>query len=197
MSFTGDNIYKSFDNIKQKYEIIYPDLPLTYNDLAKSGKRGVLFKYPTMSLEDLANLPVERIAADNCTLFIWGTWTHIKEILYVIESWGFKYKTVGFVWVKKYSNGKNVIGMGSYTRANTEYCLIATKGHPKRIDAGVRQVIESIPEGHSKKPAITRDRIVKLMGDLSKIELFAREKIPTWDAFGNDVKLLNQPLEAF
>ena len=197
MSFTGDNTFSNFDEINQKYKIIYADLPLTYNDLATSGKRGVKYKYPTMSIEDLSNLPVDKIAADNCILFMWGTWTHTKEIQYVIESWGFTYKTVGFVWVKKYSNGKNVIGMGSYTRANTEYCLIATKGRPKRIDAGIRQVIESIPEGHSKKPDETRTRIVELMGDLSKIELFGRVKVPGWDVFGNDVKLLNQPVRAF
>ena len=75
--------------------------------------------------------------------------------------------------------------------------MIATKGHPKRIDAGIRQVIESIPEGHSKKPDETRTRIVELMGDLSKIELFGRVKVTGWDVFGNDVNLLNKQLEAF
>ena len=77
--------------------------------------------------------------------------------------------------------------MGYWTRANSELCLIATKGKIKRISRKVHQIIDTPIEEHSKKPAIVRDRIVELMGDLPKIELFAREKADGWDVWGNEV----------
>ena len=79
------------------------------------------------------------------------------------------------------------MGMGRWTRANAEVCLLATKGKPKRINAGVRQIIESVPEKHSKKPDIVRDKIVDLVGELPRVELFARNETDGWDVWGNEV----------
>jgi|TARA_R110002051_G_C8722507_1_gene496885 N6-adenosine-specific RNA methylase IME4 len=171
----------------KKYQIIYADPPWAYRDKAKAGKRGVGYKYDIMPIEDVKNLQVEKLSNDDCVLFMWITFPHLDECLSVVNSWGFKYKTVAFTWVKKYKNGDNFMGMGNWTRANAEICIIATKGKPKRIDAGVRQIVESIPERHSKKPDIVRDKIVKLLGDLPRIELFAREKVAGWDSWGNEI----------
>ena len=179
----------------KKYNIVYADPAWIYEDKALSGNRGAGYKYDLMTIEEIKNLPLKQITADDCILFIWGTWTHIREVQDVIESWGFEYKTVGFVWVKQNMNGTNFMGMGNWTRANTEYCLIAIKGKPKRIDAGISQIIESISTGHSKKPDIVRNKIIQLCGDLPRIELFARTKIHGWDVWGNDEKLKNIPLE--
>ena len=192
--------YTDFDQIIQsgkKYKIILCDPPWQYNDKALAGNRGAGCKYDLLSIDEICKLPVNEIAEQDCILFIWGTWTHIKEIQQVIESWGFEYKTVGFVWIKKFSTGRNFMGMGTWTRANTEYCLIATKGKPKRIDGGISQIIESIPDKHSSKPDMVRTRIIQLCGDLPRIELFARTKVHGWDTFGNDEKLNNTPLEEF
>ena len=88
------------------------------------------------------------------------------------------------------------MGMGRWTRANSEICILGTKGKPKRVSAGVRQLIEtfekpeiiqSIPERHSKKPDIVRDRIIELCGNVSRIELFAREKKDQWDSWGDEI----------
>jgi len=114
-----------------------------------------------------------------------------------IKSWGFEYKTVAFVWIKKTKNGKNFVGMGGWTRANSEIVLLATKGKPHRLDAGISQIIESQRQEHSKKPDIIRKKITQLLGDLPRIELFARANIYDWDVWGNDEKLRNQPLETF
>ncbi len=78
--------------------------------------------------------------------------------------------------------------MGFWTRANTEDCLLATRGHPKRIDRSVRQLLISPRLKHSQKPPETRDRIVQLMGDIPRIELFARQKVEGWDCWGNEVE---------
>ena len=170
-----------------KYNIIYADPPWSYRDKALAGNRGSVCKYNVMSISDIEKLPVQDLADDNCILFMWVTFPKLDECLSVVKEWGFKYKTVGFTWVKKYKNGDNFMGMGRWTRANAEICIIATKGKPKRIDAGVRQIIETIPEGHSKKPNIVRDKIIQLVGDLPRIELFAREKAKGWDSWGDEL----------
>ena len=172
----------------KKYNIIYADPAWSYKDKALAGNRGAGCKYDVMSIEDIQKLPVKDLADDDCILFMWVTFPKLNECLSVIEAWGFEYKTVGFTWVKKYKNGDNFMGMGRWTRANAEICMIATKGKPKRINAGVRQIIESVPERHSKKPDIVRDKIIELVGDLPRIELFARQKTPGWDVWGNEVE---------
>ena len=77
-------------------------------------------------------------------------------------------------------------GMGNWTRSNAELCLLATKGNPKRQSKSVHQIIVSPIEEHSKKPDEARKRIVELMGDVPRIELFAREHTPGWDVWGNE-----------
>lgn len=112
----------------------------------------------------------------------------LREALEVIEAWGFTYKTVAFNWVKQNKNGASLFwGLGNWTRSNSEICLLAVKGKPKRVSAGVHSVILSPIQQHSRKPAEARDRIVELMGDLPRIELFAREAAPGWDSWGNEV----------
>ncbi len=171
----------------KKYKIIYCDPAWSYNN--KSLNRGgALRHYPTMDIEDIANLPVAEISDDDCILFMWTTFPKIFESKQVIDSWGFEYKTLGFVWVKKNKIAdSNFWGMGRWTRSNAEVCLIAVKGKPKRLSAKVHSVIESKIEKHSKKPDIVRDKIVELIGDLPRIELFAREKSKGWDSWGNEL----------
>lgn len=171
----------------KKYKIIYADPPWAYKS-SMDGDRGVLRKYNVASIKDISNLNVNEIADKDCILFLWITFPKINEVFDVIKSWGFEYKTVGFTWIKKNKvSGTNFWGMGRWTRANAEVCLICTKGKPKRISAGVHSVIESKIEQHSQKPAIVRDKIIELVGDLPKIELFARQKIDGWDCWGNEV----------
>ena len=181
----------------KKYQIIYADPPWEYSDKLQHHGGSAESHYDVMDIDDICNLPVNNIADDNCILFMWGTWPLLTDSIRVLESWGFKYKTIGFVWIKQYSTGKDVFGMGNYTRGNTEFCLIGIKGKMKRIDNNVSQLIKSTISKHSKKPDIVRSKIIQLMGDLPRIELFARTKIHGWDTWGNDEKLKLQPLESF
>ena len=145
--------------------------------------------YPTMTVDDICRLTVADIAADNCVLFMWATFPNRMEAFDVIKAWGFEYKTVAFVWVKQNKKSDSLFwGMGYWTRANAELCLLATQGHPKRVGKAVHQVIISHIEEHSKKPAETRDRIVELVGDVPRVELFARQKTPGWDTWGNELE---------
>lgn len=173
----------------QKYKIIYADPPWQYKVYSKKGLgRSAEKHYPTMSLEDIQALPVGELADPDCTLFVWTTIPLLKDCFSVIRAWGFEYKTVAFVWIKLNRKSNSLFwGMGHWTRSNAELCLLATKGHPKRKSAGVHQIILSHVEEHSKKPDETRKRIIQLVGDLPRVELFARQKTDGWDVWGNEV----------
>lgn len=171
----------------KKYNIIYADPPWRYEQ--KSLQGAAEHHYSTMSLDDLKSLPVAELADKDCALFMWATFPQLKEALELIEAWGFKYKTVAFVWLKKNKVADSwFYGLGFWTRGNAEICLFATKGKPKRQSAGVHQFIISPIEAHSKKPDEARAKIVQLMGDLPRIELFARQSPEGWDVWGNEVE---------
>jgi len=128
------------------------------------------------------------VADDNCVLFLWVTMPKLNECFDLIKAWGFEYKTVAFTWIKLNKRSMTpFIGMGNWTRANAEVCLLATKGKPKRKSASVSSVVMTPIEVHSKKPDEVRKRIIELMGDLPRLEMFARYKLEGWDVFGNEV----------
>ena len=172
-----------------KYKIIYADPPWQYKVYSKKGLgRTAESYYPTMRLEDIQALPVGELADSDCVLFMWTTIPLLEDCFSVMRAWGFEYKTVAFVWIKLNRKSDSLFwGMGHWTRANAELCMVATKGHPKRKSAGVHQVIISHIEEHSKKPNEARERIIQLMGDLPRVELFARQKTDGWDVWGNEV----------
>lgn len=175
-------------NTDKKYNIIYADPPWSYKDKALSGNRGACCKYDVMNIEDISNLPINKISDENCILFMWVTMPKLNECFRVIKKWGFEYKTCAFTWIKKNKKSDSLFwGMGSWTRANAELCLISTKGKPKRQSAKIHSVIISKIREHSRKPDEVRDKIIELCGDLPKIELFARQQVEGWDCWGNEV----------
>ena len=171
---------------RKKYSVIYADPPWSYRDKSLH-MGGAEIHYSTLSVEDIMNLPVKDICKKDCMLFLWATCPTLTDAFMVIDAWGFKYKTVAFAWVKITVKGKPLLGMGHWTRSNIELCLLGVKGHPKRVSTSVGQVVMSRRSKHSAKPDEVRDRIIQLTGNISKIELFARERVPGWDCWGNEV----------
>ena len=179
----------------KKYEIIYADPPWEYKQSgSKTNSRGLAKQhYSTMTTEEICRLPIKNIKTETSICFIWATFPNIGEALKVIEAWGFKYKTAAFVWVKKNKkSNSNFWGMGAYTRANTEVCLLGISKKTKATEQvkahNVHQVIEAPIERHSKKPDIVREKIIELLGDKPRVELFARQKADGWDSWGNQVE---------
>lgn len=175
--------------MEKKYKIIYADPPWSFNFhkrnwLSEDAKNRL---YPTMEAKDILSLPVSKLADDDCVLFLWVMNSEIPLALDCIKNWGFKYKTVAFTWVKTTKNTYH-FGGGNWTRSNPELCLIATKGSIKRKSASVRNLVISRLREHSRKPDEVRDAIVELVGDLPRIELFARNTTPGWDVWGNEVE---------
>ena len=171
----------------KKYDIIYADPPWKYNDKSCAGNAAQ--HYSTMSLKDICGLPVKDLASDNCALFLWATYPTLPDAFEVIKAWGFNYRTLAFQWVKLNRSGQGFFfGIGHWTRSNSEACLLAVKGKPQRVDNSISQLVVSPLQRHSQKPAEVRDKIVRLVGDRPRIELFAREKVEGWDCWGNEVQ---------
>ena len=173
----------------KKYNVIYADPPWKYKTWTEGG--GTAEKhYPTMKLDDIIKMKdtIEKISDNNCILFLWVTFPCLLEGLKVMKEWGFTYKTCGFNWVKRNKKSNTFFfGMGHWTRANSELCLIGTRGTIKRKSNKVFQIVDTPIEEHSKKPDVVRDRIVELVGDIPRIELFARQTANNWDCWGNEI----------
>lgn len=180
----------------KKYSIIYCDPPWAYKVWSDKGKsRSAETYYQTM--EDVSKIDISAITATDSVLLMWATYPCLQEALKLGKDWGYTYKTVAFTWIKKNTKSNtNFVGMGYYTRANAEICLLFTKGKPlKRQSKAVQQIIEHKIGKHSQKPHEARKRIVQLFGDVPRIELFARSRdgmfsdmeYEGWDVFGNEV----------
>ena len=177
------------------YSVILADPPWHYKNYASeagtthSRARGAQKHYPTEKLETLCAMPIEELSADRCALFMWATWPLIEDAFTLIRAWGFSYKTLAWEWVKLNSNNMGIfIGMGNYTRSNSEPCLLAFRGEPLPVAVNdVTSVIMSPVQQHSRKPSVQYDRIEALYPAARKLELFARRRRAGWDVFGNQV----------
>ena len=177
----------------KKYNVIYADPPWTFKTYYDKGKdRSPENHYNVMSLKDICNLPISKIANDDSVLLLmWVVDPLLDKAFEVINAWGFKYKTVGFTWAK--TNKKSMgffTGLGYWTRGNPEMCLLATKGKPKRISKSVPQLVVEQRREHSRKPDIMYNHIENLL-EGPYIELFARTQRSGWDSWGNEVDKFN------
>jgi len=180
---------------QKRYSVIYADPPWSYGDKSFGRRPGGSVKgsfapeagrYATMSLNEIKILPVNRIALPDAALLLWATSPLLPGALETIAAWGFKFKTVAFCWSKITNSGKEVANLGQWTLGNVELCLLGTKGSPKRLDRTVRQLVTAECTKHSRKPEEVRRRIEAIFGDVPRIELFARNSAPGWDAWGNE-----------
>jgi N6-adenosine-specific RNA methylase IME4 len=171
-----------------RYGVILADPPWhfeTYSELG--GERSAGRHYATDTGGDMFSLPVEVLAAPDCALLLWATWPNLAQALALIEAWGFTYKTLGFDWMKLNRSGEGLfMGAGYFSRSNSEPCLLATRGAPKRIDAGVLSAVLAPVGEHSVKPDCVQERIERLFAG-PYLELYARRVRPGWTAWGNEI----------
>jgi N6-adenosine-specific RNA methylase IME4 len=175
-----------------QYKVICADPPWTFGTYSHKGKgRSPEAYYDCLSVDAIAALPVREWAARDCVLFLWTTDPLLEKAFAVIRAWGFTYKTVGFYWAKLnksgprlvYDDGSFFTGLGFWTRANPEPCLLATRGHPRRRSAGVRKLVVSPRREHSRKPEEVYERIEALC-EGPYLEMFARSPRRGWDSWG-------------
>ncbi len=183
----------------KKYDIIYADPPWDYGGKMQYDKSSIKnenigfkkdifissasFKYPTVKMKDLKKLNIDSISSDDCLLFMWTTGPQLQNSIKLGESWGFKYRTIGFIWDKMMHNP------GQYTLSQIELCLIFKKGRiPKPRGArNIRQMVQVPRKKHSEKPEEVIYRIDKMFPEQNKIELFARQNYIGWDNWGLEI----------
>jgi len=175
---------------EDSYAVILADPPWPFQvwNQATGNGRSAESHYPTMSLEAIRALPVGELAAENCALFLWAVWPSLPEALQVIAAWGFEYKTLAWIWVKQTATGHGWhVGMGYYTRANSELCLLAVKGRMPMAVHNELSLIVTPLRAHSQKPDEQYAKIERLYPTVPKIELFARQCWPGWEVWGNRI----------
>lgn len=181
-----------FNLPKNKYNIIYADPPWkpTKSGTGIRGTADLKKRYKgVMTVDEICNMPISDICHDQCILFLWATFPQLEGALQTISAWGFEYYGLGFNWIKLNKKSNTPFwGMGYYTRQNSEICLIGVKKERfKPLVRNVHSVVMTPIEEHSRKPDIIKKHIVDIIGDLPRIELFARQKTPGWDVWGNEV----------
>jgi N6-adenosine-specific RNA methylase IME4 len=187
---------------RNHFGAIYADPPWLFRSLwgGRPEKRGdnypsraVEQHYPTLTIEEICALPVGEVMADDSVLFMWTCWPVLAQSFRVIEAWGLTYKTCGFAWMKAHARQIEMFrddadpfcGLGYWTRSNSEVCLLATRGSPKRLNADVLQGIIEPRREHSRKPSCVYERIERLVAG-PYLELFARNTRPGWTSVGNE-----------
>jgi N6-adenosine-specific RNA methylase IME4 len=188
---------------KNHYGAILADPPWAFKcwDARRMpNARGGVTPYQTMDMDGIRALPVADLAASNCVLFMWAVWPTLNEAFSILDAWGFKYKTCAFSWLKAdpyklFCLEEDVVmGMGYWTRANTEPCLLGVRGKPKRLHPNVRQGIVAPRREHSRKPDGIHERIERLVAG-PYLELFARQRRKGWDVWGNEVDKFKEAAE--
>ena len=181
----------------KKYRIIYADPPWEMirsfggANWNKGERNRPILDYPTMTVDEIKALPISSITAINCNLYLWTTQKYLPISFDIIKYWGFNYIST-LAWCKPKGGF-----VGGAFFSNIEFLIYSRQGK-----AGISEKVNSqwftLPRGkHSEKPKEIRDMLTRVHGDVSRIELFARQNTPGWDVWGNDEKLLNTPLEAF
>lgn len=182
----------------KKYNIIYADPAWSYSrgvhqetfPKRKQTRVKRELPYQTMTIEQIKSLPINKISDKDCACFMWVTDSHLKQGIEVLEAWGFKYKTIAFIWKKITNKGNTCATVGAWTMKNCEICLFGTKGNMLQYKKcnNIFQLTEAERTENSKKPEDVRLKIEKLFPNINKIEMFARENHKGWDAWGNEVE---------
>jgi site-specific DNA-methyltransferase (adenine-specific) len=186
LASTGCNGYKA-NGWGNKYRVVYADPPWNHGGQIYN-RGGAKNYYGVMNTSEIVNLPIKKYCDWDCACFLWAVGPHLEDAIFTLKGWGFEYKTIAFTWIK--TNKKNFapfFGMGQWTRSNAELCLLGVRGNIKRESASISQVICHPIMEHSKKPDEVADKIVELMGDVPRIELFARKKRGGWHTWGNEI----------
>ena len=192
----GTSVNVCISSLKRhRYGAIYADPPWSFrNWSAKGTGRNAISHYDCLDFSALAALPVSDLPADDCALFLWATDPLLPRAFDLIRAWGFEYKTVAFYLVKLNVKAKHeadfFTGLGYWTRANPEQCLLATRGHPARLAKDVKRLVIEKRREHSRKPDCVRDRIERLVTG-PYLELFGRETKKGWDCWGNEAGLFD------
>jgi DNA (cytosine-5)-methyltransferase 1 len=172
------------------YDVIYADPPWQYGSRGPRSGQFAELDYETMTTDEIAALPVEQIAARDAALFLWFTGSFMPDALQVCEAWGFRFVRIDKVWAKTTAKGNRHAAVGPWGMSDCEFLLLGTRGRMCSRQAQRNQYVlceEPYPGKHSEKPGVFRFGIEERFPDAPRLELFARKRVPSWDAWGNEV----------
>jgi N6-adenosine-specific RNA methylase IME4 len=177
------------ETFPQPFATILADPPWQFAN--RTGKMAPehrrLRRYPTMTLDEIMELPVAQMAQEKSHLYLWVPNALIKEGLEVMRRWGFTYKT-NLVWFKvRKDGGPDGRGVGFYFRNVTELILFGIRGRMRTKAPGRRQtnIIVSRKREHSRKPDELYD-IIEQCSPGPYLEMFARHQRAGWSQWGNE-----------
>jgi N6-adenosine-specific RNA methylase IME4 len=199
-----------FENIPRgSYRVIYADPPWRFQPWSHRGEgKGASQHYTCCSLDEICTLPVADLATPDAALFLWVVQPMLPEALRVVEAWGFTFKTVAFCWIKMPASWsaeqlsfaprlRPRLGLGYHTRSGMEQCWLAVRGRGyKRQARGIEQVLHAPLREHSRKPDEIAARIERLVGDVPRLEMFARQRRPGWDCWGAEANKFESEYDA-
>ncbi len=176
------------DLVPHRYGAILADPPWRFLNRTVAGeKKNPVAHYPCMSLAELAALPVARLAAPDCALVMWATAPLLHRAIELMAAWGFTFKSAG-TWAKRSRTGQRwTFGTGYVFRSAAEFYLVGTIGKPRVLSRSIRNLIEAPVREHSRKPDQLHTDVEQLYAG-PYAELFARQRRPGWNAWGNDVE---------
>jgi N6-adenosine-specific RNA methylase IME4 len=185
----------------QSFDLIMADPPWHFELRSEAGEeKSAQAQYATMTLDDIAALPVADLARENAILWLWATAPMLPAQIEIGERWGFRYATSG-VWVKRTVHGKTAFGTGYVLRNAHEPFLIMKRGEPQTTRS-VRSVVEGAVREHSRKPDEAFAAAERMMPgpaeggrEIRRVELFSREARPGWAAWGDEVGKFDGPEE--
>ena len=169
------------------YGVILADPPWSFVTYSEKGKekKSAENHYPCMGLQEIKNLPITALAAKDCALVLWVTAPFFEKGLEVMRAWGFTYKTIG-AWAKRSRQDNSwAFGTGYIYRNAAEFWIVGTRGKPTIKSRSVRNLIVAPIREHSRKPDEMRENI-EAIWEGPYLELFARERAPNWDVWGNE-----------
>lgn len=179
---------------EKRYKMIMADPPWNYKDKVRAstkGGGGASSHYETLTLAALAEFPMGDLAEDDSVLLLWATFPMYWEAIWAMGQWGFRYKTACWVWAKTTKDGeKMAMGMGHYSRANPEVCLLGVRGKGLPVQRHDIINLQFHPRlKHSEKPTLFYDLSVELFGNVSRIDLFARKRVGSgWSSWGKELE---------
>jgi N6-adenosine-specific RNA methylase IME4 len=176
------------DLIPLRYRVILADPPWAFRLHSTKGEaKAPQAHYACMSLADIKALPVNQLAAPDCALLMWATAPMLPDAIETLAAWGFQFKSAG-AWAKQSSTGKSwAFGTGYCFRSAAEFYLLGTIGRPRQTSRSIRNLIVAPVREHSRKPDDLHIHAEALF-EGPRCELFARERRPGWDAWGNQVE---------
>jgi len=212
-----DSVFTPDDSpvdLGKKYSVALIDPPWEFKTWSDKGKgRSPENHYPVLDLAELKTLKVLDILEPDAAVFMWAIPPGIEQAFELVRAWNKRattkaseltFRTFGFFWVKTGKdpaaklakaealslediNGVLSMGLGYYTRANCEPCLLFVRGSMPPASRGVKNTVIAERMAHSAKPTVFYERIEEMYPDAAKIEIFARSRRPGWDAIGNEI----------